>query len=91
MGRVRVIVVPIPFLERISIWACFSSKNVLQNNSSSIGISPVPSSEARSTRPGSIPATESETETATWYDNLQASKLTLPPSIEYLMLLNMAF
>lgn len=91
MGRVRVIVVPIPFLERISIWACFSSKNVLQNNSSSIGISPVPPPEARSTRPGSIPATESETETTTWYDNLQASKLTLPPSIEYLMLLNMAF
>ena len=48
------IVLPIPFSERISIWACFSSKSVLQNDSSSIGISSVPPPKARSTRSGYI-------------------------------------
>lgn len=48
------IVLPIPFSEKISIWACFSSKSVLQNDSSSIGISSVPPPKARSTRSGYI-------------------------------------
>lgn len=51
------IVLPIPFSEKISIWACFSSKSVLQNDSSSIGISSVPPPKARSTRSGSIIST----------------------------------